>query len=413
MKIIFLAILMSSWNTFASVLLLEVGDTHILNPGVNKIWIENEQVLIAQQEHGRAVLKPKSLGSTMIKLNAQSEKVIVLPINTKKNYALWKQQSLRFPSLQPDIVQQKLCLTGKLSSFTEFKKIQALFDQQEIWTYLCLKTAPKLQDEIQNWYSQKLRSLNFTPYKISFDSVWKINVSQKDYSLLQAKNTPLWGLQTVLNKDNIELAENVEVEIHITEIKKEFSRSLGVSWPTQYEAKIFDFNKKNNETIETFLQAHERTGEMKIIASPRIISRSGKQSEFFAGGEFPLITLAGKENRQIVNWKKYGISLNFKPLVDSIGQMSLYLETEISTIDKSKEVQGIPALLSHKVTSYFDLIRSKTIALSGLIKNETGLSKSGLPFLSSLPLIGPVFGSQDFLENKSELVIFVTPKLMD
>ena len=137
------------------------------------------------------------------------------------------------------------------------------------------------------------------------------------------------------------------------------------------------------------------------------------KSQFFAGGEFPLITLAGKDNRQIVNWKKYGITLNFKPLVNSVGQMSLAIETEVSTIDKSKEVQGIPALLTHKVSSFFDLVESKTIALSGLIKNESGLSNSGLPFLKSLPLLGKLFSSEDFLENKSELVIFVTPQIME
>ena len=93
--------------------------------------------------------------------------------------------------------------------------------------------------------------------------------------------------------------------------------------------------------------------------------------------------------------------------------MSIELETEISSIDKSREINGIPAIHGHKVVSQFDLIQSKTIALSGLVKNETGTAREGLPFLGQIPVLGKLFSSEEFLENQTELVIFVTPELME
>ncbi len=93
--------------------------------------------------------------------------------------------------------------------------------------------------------------------------------------------------------------------------------------------------------------------------------------------------------------------------------MSVELETNVSSIDKSKTVEGVPALHTHKLISHFDLAESKTIALSGLIKNESGESSEGLPYLAQLPILGSLFSSKDFLENRTELVILVTPKLME
>ena len=150
---------------------------------------------------------------------------------------------------------------------------------------------------------------------------------------------------------------------------------------------------------------------MNLLASPNLMCKSGKEATFFAGGEFPIKTIGEKYGTVV--WKQYGINLKIKPLIDSIGQISLEIETEVSSIDKSREIDGVPAMHSHKVSSFFDLTKSQTIILSGLIKSETGTSSEGLPYLSQLPVLGRLFSSKDYLDNKTELVIFVTPKLSE
>jgi pilus assembly protein CpaC len=114
-----------------------------------------------------------------------------------------------------------------------------------------------------------------------------------------------------------------------------------------------------------------------------------------------------------VVWKKYGIVLKVKPLADALGQMSLQIDTEVSSLDPAKAVEGIPAIITHHVSSYFDLRKPQTIALSGLIKNEEGQNSEGLPWLSRLPVLGPLFASKEFRENRSELIILVRPEIVD
>ena len=72
----------------------------------------------------------------------------------------------------------------------------------------------------------------------------------------------------------------------------------------------------------------------------------------------------------------------------------------------------MPAMFTNSVSSHFDLVQAKTIMLSGLIKSDSQQSNQGLPWLTQIPILGVLFGSQDFRENRSELVIFVTPTII-
>ena len=105
--------------------------------------------------------------------------------------------------------------------------------------------------------------------------------------------------------------------------------------------------------------------------------------------------------------------MKVKPIADESGRMSISLETEVSSIDDSRMVDGIPGLYTNRVQSYFDLNESKTIALSGLIKSEEGKASEGIPGISRIPILGALFASQDFREHRTELVIFVKPEIVN
>jgi pilus assembly protein CpaC len=100
-----------------------------------------------------------------------------------------------------------------------------------------------------------------------------------------------------------------------------------------------------------------------------------------------------------------------KPLADFQGAISLEIQTEVSLIDMANAVEGIPGLKTNMVKSHFDLPGRRTIALSGLLKQELGESKEGLPYLTRIPILGALFSSQKFLKQQTELVIFVTPEI--
>src|SRR5690606_22390992 len=135
-----------------------------------------------------------------------------------------------------------------------------------------------------------------------------------------------------------------------------------------------------------------------------------KEAKFLAGGEFPIKIINFQTND--IQWKKHGILLSFKPLADRSGKLSLSLSVEISLIDQAQAIDGIPGLLVNRVESHLDLKESQTIALSGLIKEQSGKSNQGIAALKNIPIIGRLFSSEDFRNNRTDLVVFVTPRVV-
>ena len=220
------------------------------------------------------------------------------------------------------------------------------------------------------------------------------------------------GLAVEITEAVIELQPLVRVKIAVTEVRKKFMQKFGVGWPPMASAQILPnwIAPGKAEGISVQLDALEENGIGKILASPNILCRSGKNAEFFAGGEFPIKVIGHKT--QAVTWKKYGIILKVAPVADRSGRMSIGLTTEVSTLDHSQSVDGVPGLLTNRIESHFDLSQSRTIALSGLLREESGNSRQGLPGLSSIPILGLLFSSQDYRDQKTELIVFVTPEVV-
>jgi pilus assembly protein CpaC len=392
-------------------IILEIGEDYKIKNISEKIWIENLQTVKAEASGPHIILKPQSVGSCKVRIDGKIKTISILPVGYKSSYEQWQKLSFQFPNIKVGFCDNLACLQGSIHSMVEFKKIIHLMQEKNAALFLSLDTNNDLKKEIESWYANHFRENSLTPLKLIFTNTWKVFLNAKEDFNSNKEILQKVGLNVIENKQKLEIADNVRVKIQITEVKKELTRSLGIKWPESYSAQVVDFGTIATDPFELQIKAYEKNGDMKILASPNLICRSGKSAEFFAGGEFPIV--ATTKNSQTVTWKKYGIQLKIKPQIDSIGQMSIELETEISSIDKSREVAGIPAIHDHKVISHFDLIKSKTIALSGLIKNESGTAREGLPLLGQIPILGRLFSSEEFLENQTELVIFVTPELME
>ena len=396
--------------SLASPIIIELGEEYNLAGKTNKIWIENAKVLTAESRGQSVALKGKMLGMTLLRQNEHALKVVVVPINSKKTFQDWQKLSQQFLDIRVDFCEDVVCLKGKLFRFHDYIRIVNLIEQHSSAIYLSLETGDLIKDKLNLFIENNLRNYGLTPLKTIYASPWKLNYSDKELALDYKLALLKLGIKAVENKQKIEIADNVRVEIQITEVKKDFGQTIGINWPSQYQAQIVNNNLGLTEGIGAVLNAQENQGQIKILAKPNLVCRSGKEAEFFAGGEFPIKVLNFKF--QDIVWKKYGIIMKLKPTVDSAGQISLQIESEVSSIDASRTIDGIPGLHTNRVSSYFDFIKSKTIALSGLIKNEASTNSEGLPFLSRLPILGALFSSKEFKENKSELVIFVTPQLM-
>lgn len=387
---------------------LEPGETFSVPAGTARIWIENQNAMQAQNGVHGLFLKAIAPGASRVRLGKKLLNFIV-PVNgTRTTYFDWLTLSKRLVGVNVSYCGDRVCLNGTLFRHRDYLRITEWINQNDSRIYLNLSADETLQRQISRTIETRLREGGITPQKIIFSTPWKIYLPPNTLVPPAAEKL---GLQAVQFLRAVDLADNVKVSVRIIEMNRSFERKLGVRWPDSFSGQVLSNSRfETPAAFDVAINAAEKSGEARLLASPNLICRSGKEAEFFAGGEIPVKILNLKNSS--VTWKRYGIGLKLKPLVDPVGAMSLQIETEVSSIDRSIAVDDLPAFHVNRVSSYFDLVNRRTIALSGLLKTEDSENSEGLPFLRSLPVLGRLFSSNNFLKNKSELMIFVTPELL-
>ena len=154
-------------------------------------------------------------------------------------------------------------------------------------------------------------------------------------------------------------------------------------------------------------------GDAFVLATPELSTRSGGKAEFLAGGQVPIVSPASGTQPASVQFKDYGIKLSIEPVTDEKGNVSTTLDTEISSIDSSVAVLGNPGFLTRKTKSQFNVREGQTIVISGLVNTELAKDLSKLAGLGNLPILGALFRSNNFRSGRTELVILVTPTVLD
>ena len=152
-------------------------------------------------------------------------------------------------------------------------------------------------------------------------------------------------------------------------------------------------------------------GKTVILAEPQLSARNGSKASFLAGGEFPYVV--STINGPSVFFKPYGVRLDILPRVDRNGVIRATVEYEVSSIDDSIKTVAGPALRTRKTNTEFNVRSGETIVLSGLLQREDSTNIDKLPFLGDVPILGALFRSRRYQNRETELVVFVTPTLVD
>jgi len=168
------------------------------------------------------------------------------------------------------------------------------------------------------------------------------------------------------------------------------------------------------------LQAFERVGLVRTLAEPNLTAVSGESAKFLAGGEFPVPTDQDREGRVTVQFKPFGVGLGFTPVVMSGGRISLRISTEVSelsqqgafSLGESANAITIPALNVRRAETTVELPSGGAMMIAGLLKEDTRQNLDSLPGMTTLPVLGALFRSRDFLSGETELVVIVTPYIV-
>jgi pilus assembly protein CpaC len=166
-----------------------------------------------------------------------------------------------------------------------------------------------------------------------------------------------------------------------------------------------------NLGLSAQLNLLEQEGRASVLAEPQLTARNGAKASFLAGGEFPYSV--SNVNGVTIIFKPYGIKLDISPKVDRNGVVRATIQAEVSSIDGSVTAAGGPALLTRRTDTEFNVRAGETIVLSGLLQRVTSTDVDKVPLLGDIPGIGALFRSKRFQNKETELVLFVTPTVVD
>jgi pilus assembly protein CpaC len=192
------------------------------------------------------------------------------------------------------------------------------------------------------------------------------------------------------------------------------TRNLGIGG-TKTDSFTAGFNNNRN-LIDSVIDALDQNGLVTILAEPNLTAMSGETASFLAGGEFPIIIPGGQLGQTTVEFKQYGVSLAFTPVVLDGGRISMRVRPEVSELSTTGAVQisgtSIPGIVTRRAETSIELNSGQSFAIGGLLQNNNSDTIDKVPGLGDLPVLGPLFRSTQFQHNESELVIIVTPYLV-
>jgi pilus assembly protein CpaC len=232
--------------------------------------------------------------------------------------------------------------------------------------------------------------------------------------------------------------EQVMLKVRIAEVQRNVLKQLGINTQAVFTIGKFFFNLQNINPFTTpllspsggyqggwsnggdganvLLRAMERDGLLRTLAEPTLTAISGESAKFLAGGEFP-IPVSDENGRITIEFKPFGVGLGFTPVVMSEGRISLKISTEVSDISTELSITTdrvvIPALNVRRAETTVEMPSGGSIAMAGLIKDNLRADITGTPGLKNLPILGALFRSRDFQLNQSELVVIVTPYVVN
>ena len=262
--------------------------------------------------------------------------------------------------------------------------------------------------------------------------------------------------ELVLNMVSVREPGQVMLKVRIAEMQRRLVKQLGIDGNAfaRIDDNIFDIAWENNfaqspgalgglsGTLDTAgfgditnldfqFDAFEQVGLVRTLAEPTLTSVSGEGANFLAGGEFP-VPVATDEGTVAIEFKEFGVSLGFRPVVMSEGRINLQISTEVSEVTQVNsfsvgsqfvtdpdtgdvtEFAGllIPGLTVRRVESVVDLPSGGSMAIAGLLQENMQSAVEGIPGLKDTPVLGQLFRSTDYLNEETELVIIVTPYLV-
>jgi pilus assembly protein CpaC len=272
------------------------------------------------------------------------------------------------------------------------------------------------------------------------------NAAEAD-AIVQTLAPYLKDKEQLINRLTIPRPQQVQLRVRITEIDRNVTQQLGINWSTisnfagNFSAGVFSGRQilnlnttpttvnlptnnafsflggfhTANTSVQALIDALNQEGLISVLAEPNLVALSGQTASFLAGGEFP-IPIQQQDNAITIEFKQFGVKLDFTPTVLADNHISLKVRPEVSQLDSSASITTggitIPGLSVRRLDTTVELSSGQSFAIGGLLQANSNDVISQVPGLGSLPVLGKLFTSTNYQNNKTELVVIVTPYLV-
>jgi len=403
-------------------------------------------------------LATAGLASGPPRVNASTMETQKLTVTVGKSVIVESADPIRRVSVAaPDIADtlaltsRQVYVTGKTAGLTtltlwsDANRISAVFDVEVTPDVIALKE--KIHQMFPGEQGVKVNATNdsitLTGSVTSAANLTQISKLAEAYAPLD-KMTQKPKILNLLEAGGV---QQVMLEVRVAEMSRSLMRRLGVNfnwisngtfgigllnslskvpsggWPgnplniTDNVNFIGQFT--NGATTWTVLvDALKENGLTKILAEPTLITLSGRPASFLAGGEFPIPVpqASGGGTTITIEYKTFGVGLNFTPTVLGNGKISMIVNPEVSDLDFSRSVQlqgyVIPSVNVRRVSTVIELADGQSFAVAGLLKDELREVVTKYPVLGDIPILGVLFRSSNYQKNETELIVIVTPHLV-
>jgi len=197
--------------------------------------------------------------------------------------------------------------------------------------------------------------------------------------------------------------------VFLLELKRTQFHTIGIHWgvPNPFTYQVTPSQTPDPFQLDLTLQQLEGNGHARVLSNPELVVRAPGEAELFAGGEIPI--QAQSRYYSNVTWKNYGLTLKLKVTHTSGSRIRLEIFTEVSHLDRALSQDQIPGIQSNRMKTQVDAKLGTPLLLSGLLQQDLREEVKGLPFLRKIPVLGLLFGSEDYLNERSELVAILYP----
>lgn len=284
------------------------------------------------------------------------------------------------------------------------------------------------------------------------------NTPEEADAVVQMVTPFLADKQVLVDRMTIDRPLQVQLKVRITEVDRNVTQQMGINWnsigslagnwatgifsgrplqnltapytttgpnggiaypynlPTNNAYSIFGQFKAGNTDISAMIDLLNQENLLTVLAEPTLVALSGQTASFLAGGEFP-IPISQLNGAISVEFKQFGVKLDFTPTVLNENRISLKVRPEVSQIDTTASVTAggltIPGLSVRRADTTVELGSGQSFMIGGLLQSTTSDLVSQVPGLGSIPILGKLFSSTNYQNNKTELLIIVTPYLVN